>query len=307
MNERYPLDSYNGSCPPAPEWFKKAIDTPFVQRSTRVEGAEIRYQHWENREKPGLLLVHGNGAHSHWYDFIAPAFLNDFNVAAINHSGMGDSDWRDAYSLEKYSAEQIGVMQDCGMFSHDTKPIIAGHSFGGIITLGTAAWHGDVLKGVVTMDTPVRPPHIDLNRSRASSQFKESIFPDQASGIRRFRLLPSQACENDFILDHIARHSLKETELNGQAGWTWKFDPTLWNKIGWRDKQHWEMLPTIKCKLAFLRGEESSMLTDELRDFMLSRIDAPFVSIKNANHHLFLDNPLETISALSDIFSSWHG
>ncbi|MBV9329981.1 MAG: hypothetical protein JOZ55_00345, partial [Alphaproteobacteria bacterium] len=67
-----PLAPLEGSPPPAPEWFAEAVETAPEDRFVTVEGARVHYLRWGDREKPGLLLVHGNAAHAHWWDFIAP-------------------------------------------------------------------------------------------------------------------------------------------------------------------------------------------------------------------------------------------
>ena len=36
-----------------------------------------------------------------------------------------------------------------------------------------------------------------------------------AAALARFRLMPPQPCENLFLLDWVARHSLKEIEADG--------------------------------------------------------------------------------------------
>ena len=48
-------------------------------------------------------------------------------------------------------------------------------------------------------------------------------YPDRETALTRFRLQPPQPCENQYILDYIARHSL----MAADGGWTWKFDDDL--------------------------------------------------------------------------------
>ena len=43
-----------------------------------------------------------------------------------------------------------------------------------------------------------------------------SHLPGLQTAVARFRLLPPQHCENDFIIDHIARHSLREVVITEQ-------------------------------------------------------------------------------------------
>ena len=62
----------------APTWFTDALKIPKSEHRISVEGASIYYQKWGDDSKPGLMLVHGSGSHSHWWDFIAPQLLDYF-------------------------------------------------------------------------------------------------------------------------------------------------------------------------------------------------------------------------------------
>src|SRR3954447_26955423 len=80
----------------APGWFVKAIETPFDTGAVVVDGARITYLLWGgDSDKPGIVLVHGNGAHAHWWTFIAPFLLEHYRVVALDLSGMGDSGHRE--------------------------------------------------------------------------------------------------------------------------------------------------------------------------------------------------------------------
>ena len=92
-----------------PEWFKKALSIPKEQKSIVVDDGAVHYQHWGDATKPGMVLVHGSGSHSHWWDFIAPLLLEDFQISAIDMSGMGDSDHREDYSAQLYAKEILSV------------------------------------------------------------------------------------------------------------------------------------------------------------------------------------------------------
>lgn len=307
-SDRYPLAAYDGARPPAPTWFRKAVETPYTSHHVNVDGADIWYQQWGSAKNPGLLLVHGNGAHSHWYDFIAPTFMDDFNVVAIDHSSMGDSDWRESYSLEQFSAEQIAVMLESGMLDHSVKPIIAAHSFGGLISLITTSLIGDRLSGLLLMDSTVLRPEEVINHPRPKPSSNDVFFPDLQSALNRFRLLPPQVQKNanHYIQDHIARHSLKPETRNGVTGWVWKFDPELWAKLDWDDAKPWAALGDISCKFGCVRGGRSTLFTDHILKSMSSQVEAPFLTIADAGHHLFLDKPQECISAVRKIFLLWN-
>lgn len=299
------LVRYHGEKPDAPDWFNAAIETPYEEHSVTVEGAKIRYQSWGDPDRPGLLLSHGNGAHAHWYDFIAPALAETYHVVAMSFSGMGDSDWRSSYSFPVHSSEQMAVCEAAGLFKDGRKPVIVAHSFGGFITLNTAQHHSDQLHGIILVDSGLRlpgeawdGPPLRSMRSRAYASFEAALG--------RFRLAPPQPCENHYIVDYIARHSLKQvTNQAGQTGWTWKFDPEIFNNFP-IDEITTDLLTGISCQVAMIRGRESELVTDRIWEHVRAlRPDMEMVSIENAQHHVLLDQPLAFIEAVQTQLNVW--
>ena len=301
------LVGYEGAVPPSPDWFRAAIGTPYETRFVTVRGARIHYQTWSSPAKPGLLLVHGNGAHAHWWDFIAPFFAKTYNVVAMTFSGMGESDWRDSYDMETFSEEQIAVCEATGMFAHKTPPLIVAHSFGGFVTILTGAIHGEKLAGTVIVDSPVNPPH--RKNTRPSRELRpHRIYPDLTSALSRFRLAPPQDCENHYAVDYIARWSLKQVAADGDrdAGWSWKFDPSIWKHfdIG---RPASELLQETACRIALVRGEQSVLFPDEVSTYMHQLLDreVPMIAIPEARHHIMLDQPLAFVAAMRALLADW--
>ena len=91
-----PLKAFAGEKPPAPDWFEKAIAVPVERGVVAVEGASVHWKAWGERGAPGMMLVHGGVAHKDWWDSIAPFLAETRRVVALDLSGMGDSDHRDA-------------------------------------------------------------------------------------------------------------------------------------------------------------------------------------------------------------------
>jgi pimeloyl-ACP methyl ester carboxylesterase len=291
----------------APGWFNRALEIPFEDRTVEVKGVPIHYLFWPSEEeaagdgaKPGLIFVHGNGAHAHWWTFIAPFFLREYRVAALDLSGAGDSGRRSRYSPELFAEEVIGVAADAG-FGDDT--IVVGHSFGGFVTLKTGLLHNDRLTGIVLVDSAVRPPDFKWERDPRRSPIKpKRVYETFEEALGRFRLMPPQDCSNGFILDFIGRNSLKRTE----GGWTWKFDDGLFRKMDFDTNMH-EELARLKCRVGVIYGEDSYLFSQEVADYMFKVLDesVPFVGIPEAQHHLFLDQPLAFVSALRTLLAEW--
>ena len=207
--ELAPGDEEGPSIAAAPGWFTRAVAVEPESRFVDVNGVKVHYLRWGDRTKPGLLLVHGNGAHARWWSFVAPFLAREYSVAAIDITGMGDSGWHEKYTIEAFAEEQMAVCEDAGFFDGEEPPIIVGHSFGGFITILTGALYGERLAGTVIVDSPVNPP--DRPGGPPDRKFRpHRIYPTLEAAMERFRLAPPQPCENRYIVDYIARHSLKQ-------------------------------------------------------------------------------------------------
>lgn len=297
-----PLARFNGAAVPGPAWFEQAVATPAENAYVEVAGARIHYLRWGDRKRPGLLLVHGNGAHAYWWSYIAPFLARDYNVAAVDMSGMGDSGKRPQYKMDLFVEEQFAVIRDAGMFDNAEPPVIVAHSFGGFVTILTGALHGDKLAGTVIVDSPVNPPERGEQGPPHRETRPHRIYPTLTEALARFRLAPEQPCENDYVVDFIARKSLRQVD----GGWTWKFDPSIWTRFSIGDTA--ERLRSTKCRIAIMRGEMSVLLPAEVGDYMFNLLGraAPVIEIPRARHHVMLDQPLAFVAALRALLADWN-
>jgi len=305
-SEQGPLAIYKGAPPPAPKWFEDAVATKYETAYVECEGARIHYQRWGDRTKPGLLLVHGNGAHAHWWDFVAPYLSEDYHIVAMTFSGMGDSDWRETYTMDVFAREQLAVCEASGLFAGPTKPIIVAHSFGGFVTILTGAEYGDRFEGVVIVDTPVNPP--DRPRRGPPTVRGGKVYPSLEAALARFRLAPPQPCENHYAMDYIARWSLKKAPMADGSGdgWAWKFDPSIWQRFQ-VSRAPQDLLKETRCRIALFKGDKSVIWEDDVGDYMQSLLNrqVPFIEIPEARHHVMLDQPLAFVAALRTLLQEW--
>ncbi len=308
-----PLAGLAGAKPPAPQWFERAIKAPSEEGSVKVSGANIRYSAWGKRGGRGLLFVHGGRAHRNWWRPFAPFFAENRRVAALDLSGMGDSDWREQYSLDCLVDELFAVIDKAGL-AEGGRPTIVGHSFGGWVTLAAVEREGDRLGGAVVIDSPLGVPDPDegytvvrANREKqAAKATTMRVYKTIEEPIARFRLLPNQPAEHLFLLDYIARQGLRRAPMeDGVEGWTWKFDPDKGKNFDIQFER--DLLRAARCPLAFIYGEKSMFAQGDslnhLRDQARGR--SPFIMMPEAHHHLMLDQPIAFISALRTLFSCW--
>jgi pimeloyl-ACP methyl ester carboxylesterase len=283
----------------APTWFKNAIaDTP-EHRTIEVQGCPIHTLAWGDPELPGLVLIHGGAAHAHWWSFLAPLLSRRYRVVALDLSGHGDSGRRSEYPRRIWADEVMGVIAASNFAG---PPIVVGHSMGGVVTIITASVYGDELAGVIAVDAPVRRPDPESDSGRRGREFRNpKVYPDRETAMRRFRLVPPQPCDNQYILDYIAGHSLRDVP----NGVTWKFDSVVFKRSS--NDMVSDYLASVRCRIALIRGEHSVVVPPETSDYMFELLDrnAPLVEIPEAYHHLLLDQPLAFIAALRALLADW--
>jgi pimeloyl-ACP methyl ester carboxylesterase len=285
--------------PTIPEWFFEAIETEYTEHRVEVDECDVVYQRWgaPSSDRPGLLFIHGMYAHSHWWDFIAPSFIDDYNVVAMNLTGMGDSDFRYQYDSVTFAEEIVAVCDDAGL---GTETTVVAHSFGGAMAVKAANLFPDRFAALILIDSGIRnpddPPPEHLTMMMGG---QAKVYPNRETALGRFRLQPPQPCENQYILEYIARHSLMSED---GGGWSWKFDDDLpaTMKGGERTPEDYAHL---KVRLGLIYGADSELFSRSTLDYMRTLIpqDFPAVAIEGAQHHVFLDKPLEFIKALRDM------
>jgi pimeloyl-ACP methyl ester carboxylesterase len=280
-----------------PEWFRRALAYAPEERATTCRGGSIHSLVWGPEGAPGLVLVHGGAAHAHWWSHIAPLLADPYRVAAIDLSGHGRSDRRDEYPLDGWADEVMAVAADVGMAP---RPVVVGHSMGGFVTIATAARHGDDLGGAVIVDSPVAQPDPEVEAARQGKIFGPlRVYPDLDTAMRRFRTVPEQEHYLPYVIDHVARTSLREVD----GGWSWRYDPDIF--IPPRSQPR-ELLPQVSCRVALFRAEHG-LVTEDIGQYMydlLGRV-APVVEIPLAGHHVMLDQPLLVLTALRTLLADW--
>jgi pimeloyl-ACP methyl ester carboxylesterase len=304
------LAAFKGARPPAPAWFDRAIaDVPERSRVT-VAGADIEILSWGEVGAPGLLLLHGGMAHADWWSFIAPFFAKTHRVVAPSWSGMGGSEWRPSYRIDTYVDEMMAVAEATGVFLGPTKPVVLAHSFGGFPTMRCARTSGDRFGGMMILDSPVLSP---AQRKKREDRRKDEpeprdtrIYASEAEALSRFRFSPNQPCDNFYIVDFIARTSLRPvTAADGSLGWTWKFDPFMWSRLDRSEGA--EDLSHARCRIATLWGGQSSLFQADVIDYVkgVASDDTLFIEIPEAHHHVMADEPLALVAAVRAVMAAW--
>ena len=279
-----------------PSWFTDALNVEHKSTKTNINGANVHFLEWGDPKNQSVIMLHGNHAHAHWFQFIGAMLSHKYHFVVMSFSGMGESDWRSSYERDTFVEDVWGVVNATDM----KDPIVVGHSFGGMVSLATGAKYGEFMKGLLLVDFVVYPPeqHEEWFQNRPKSR-PPQIRENKEDFTRRFRLMPPQECVNQYLIDFISDRSIRKTE----DGWSWTFDPSTYDtlRVG---ADHADMLANLKCPVGFFYGENTVEFNSKsgvsgMKDLMPQ--GSPIVALENAQHHLMLDRPKDFVLELEKL------
>lgn len=284
-------------------WFTHALETRSEQSTIVVDGCSVRYRTWGDAQRPALVLIHGGGAHSGWWDHIAPLLSRQYYVIAPDLSGHGDSEHRLEYSLRTWSREAIAVGT-----AHDpeARPVMVGHSMGGWVASMVAVHRGCDVDGIVAIDSPLRDRAPEGGRLQNRGR-NPLGYRTQREIISRFRTVPAQDNNLSFITEHIASESVRRQD----GRWFWKFDPRVFalsdRDFGSTDQEPLEeMFASIRCRPGYIRCERG-IVRPEMAQLIESvlQLRGPFIELAAAGHHPMLDQPLALVATIRTLLEVW--
>ena len=283
--------------PTIPGWFFEAVETEVAENTVEIEECDVVYRTWPHDASAArdMLLIHGMYAHSHWWDFIAPGLTDKYRVTAMDLTGMGDSDYRYEYDSITFAHEIVGVCDAAGL-ADDV--IIVAHSFGGAMAVKAVNLYPDRFGALILVDSGIRHPDDPLPETlRMGGRAK--AYPDKRTAELRFRLQPPQPCENQYIVEYIGRNSVMAVD----GGWAWKFDEDLVT-TGNRDLERQpEDFTGLMIPIGEIYGADSELFSRRTLEYMRELVPRvfPAVDVENAQHHVFLDQPLAFIDVLREM------
>lgn len=312
-----PISDLNGRIENPPAWLVQALETPRSSHTVHRDGCDLHYFEWGQRDKPSIILLHGFLAHARCFAFIAPFLCDDYHVVAMDMAGMGDSGWRENYTMEDRVADFICVAEDAGLFDSEQKPTIIAHSFGGMVATQAMPEHGERFKGLVICDLMIiRPSYLMANKEKFGPPGKRDpnrqnrVYPDYELAKSRFVLSPPQQTGVPALFDFMAFHSLREVD----GGWQWKFDARVL-KVPANIEDHWaktgEYVLNAPIPTAIVHGEDSMLFPPDSVHYMNELADErgvarlPIIAIPHAKHHLMLDQPVAFASVLRALLAVW--
>jgi pimeloyl-ACP methyl ester carboxylesterase len=274
------------------------VVTEPTHRYFEVEGLKLHYLDWGGaQEKHTFVLLHGGGAHVHWWDSVAPLLTPYGRVVALDFRGHGRSQWSvpPSYGPPAYMNDARGLIDSLG-----TRVILVGHSMGGAVAQWVAVTHPELIEALIIVDAPHGPPPL-IRRlmwrwRRRSHGGKRPELRSAHDIIKKFRLSPPETNLSKLELEQLA---LLGAEQLPSGAWAYRFDPETraWRKN--RGRMTKPKIKNLKMPTLLLRGEHSGLVSPRHVKRMNRQIRGSVLrEIPRAYHHVPLDNPSDTAAAI---------
>jgi len=126
-----------------------------MDKYTQTNGISLHYLDLPG-EEPTIILLHGLSANAHFFDGLAASRLPN-RLLAVDLRGRGQSDKPETgYSMADHAADIVGLMDNLGL----DQVILAGHSFGGLLTCYLAANFPERISKCIVMDSGFLHPSV---------------------------------------------------------------------------------------------------------------------------------------------------
>ncbi len=260
-----------------------------------ADGNRIHLADWGGDGAP-LLLLHGMGANTHWWDSVVPLLASDRRVLAMDLRGHGESDWLEPprYSIEHYAedVEAVRAALGWGRFA------LAAHSLGARVALRYASTAPRQLAALALLDflAVALPAHARYERR---TKTRQPSYESEAAAAARFRLQPPGTLLSREALDALGRRCVRQAK---DGRWSWKFD---WRGFYFEYHPVFDEAAAVRVPTLLVRGEHSlTMPRAAFQGVLAALTDARGLVIPGAHHHVTLDAPRETAEALAGFLAT---
>lgn len=264
-------------------------------KSIEVNGLRLHYQDWGGGGVPALSF-HGFALNCHSWDEVAPALQARIHLHAFDQRGHGLSEW--AKEVSHYSRDAMvgdieGIVDGLGL----ARPVLIGHSMGGMNAMTFAGRHPDQVRALVLVDVG---PEVSV---------------DGAEQVRRFVAGPYEMDSLDAWVEHTHKYypyrskerlrirlavSLRQTP---EGKFAKQFDERF-REEGFQGVRRgrediWDMALALRCPTLLVHGGDSPVLKREMAEKFAKEVDVVrLVTIAGAGHSVAGDKPEEFVAAV---------
>jgi proline iminopeptidase len=226
-----------------------------------VDGAQLVPDGESMRERPTIVMLHGNGIDHSPFKELYAGFTDFAQVVYYDHRGHGRSDEGepDRWNLEQWADDLVALCDALGI----DRPVVFGFSFGGAIALNYAIRYPDhPLKLVVVSSAG------HINPDASIRMYERLGGPDVAAVAARFYAAPAETWDewmavcSPYISPLPRRPQLGARIVAPHPGVTEHF-----LRHEYLEHDHRDRVGEIRCPTLFLGGELDPIVPiDEIED-----------------------------------------
>lgn len=227
-------------------------------------------------DKPPVVMLHGLMTNGACWTPLARELEKDYDIIMPDARGHGSSDAPDhSYLYEDLAADLLSLIDALGL----DKPVLLGHSMGGMTAAIVASWNPKRLKGLVLAD----PTFLTPQRQR---EIYESNVADQH---RRILNRPKQDLLSEMQERHCCR-SLEIIELLVQA----RFQTSIhaFEVLRPPNPDYMHLITALEVPSLLIVGDGGSVISFEMAE-QLAKLNQHLkvVQIEKAGHGIPYDQP----------------
>jgi esterase len=269
-----------------------------VDRFVENEGLRIHYLDWGTVGNQPLIMLHGIGRVAQTFDHVAPHFIDDYHVLAVDMRGHGDSGWdpNGNYLVEDYVADIEALVASLGL----DDIVLWGNSTGGRVAQVFAGKHPGLVSALIVEDVgPERPESIANNlaerirREEAGWESQEALFEQLQRSSPRTR--PE-------VLRAYAQFGSKVREADGRT--ILKRDPRI--NDGFVPTDLWRFVREIEAPTIYILGGASTIVSPETQTALRDTLRRVEIEIMPGLGHYPSEESPEAFLAIVDRFLQRH-
>jgi pimeloyl-ACP methyl ester carboxylesterase len=268
--------------------------------AVETNGLSLHYLDWGGDATVPAIAFHGFALNCHSWDEVAPALLQRVRLLAFDQRGHGLSDR--ARRIEDYSRD--AMVADIEGIVHALeldRPVVLGHSMGGMNAMTFAGRHPDRVRALVLVDVG---PEIRVDGANEVLQFVRGPYELESLDAwveHTHRYYPYRSREG---IRRRLEVSLVETERGTLRK---QYDERFRQDFGGVEpsrEDSWEAARGIRCPTLLVHGGASPVLSLEMAQRFADEVEkVSFTSIQGAGHSVAGDKPAEFSRAVLDFLS----
>ncbi len=270
-----------------------------MQRNGRVNSGDVSifYRAFGARGRTPILLMHGaNYFDSYDWIGVAEALATDREVASFDKRGFGETGWSPSkdYSVDANMGDILAVLAELKW----ERPIVAGHSASGRLTISFAANFPDKISRLVIVDSGLAR---EEGGARSPTGNPPLVFETVEAAMAHFAKL-----SNPPRIAHDRERALAAL-VKVDKGLMLKRDPDFQNSnpqgeganLPQRARRDlWQELSAVKCPIMIVRGLRSDRYTPEI----IARINRDYPAIEwatvDSQHDVAAQAPQALVTAI---------